>query len=156
MDFNSKVRTCFMFRGNGHEAAEFYVSLLPGSEIEASYDGAPGKPPLVIEFTLAGVSYMILNDGPPCAQTMATSISVLTEDQAETDTLWEKLLADGGEESMCGWLVDQYGLHWQVVPKPLIRRIHDPDREAAGRAMAAMMTMRKIDIAAIEAAFGGV
>ncbi|MEM7446377.1 MAG: VOC family protein [Pseudomonadota bacterium] len=151
---NAKVRTCFWFDGNGREAAEFYVSLLPNSRIEREFT-ASDEEPLVIEFTLAGAPMMILNGGPMFKPTEAASISVLTEDQAETDALWEQLTADGGAEGMCAWLKDRYGVSWQIVPKRLVELINHPDKQAAGRAREAMMQMKKIDIAALEAAFAG-
>lgn len=150
-----KVRTCLGFNGNGHEAVEFYVSLLPGSFIESAFTMKSEGPPLVIEFTLAGAPYMVLNDGPKFEPSMAASISVLTKDQAETDRLWEALTADGGQESMCGWLTDRFGVSWQIVPERLPVLFSADDKAAAGRAFEAMMTMRKIDIATIEAAFHG-
>lgn len=151
----SKVRTCLGFNGNGLEAAEFYISLLPDSFIESHFAMKPGAPPLVIEFTLAGAPYMILNDGPKWEPSMAASISVLTKDQAETDKLWEALTADGGQEGMCAWLTDRYGVSWQIVPEALPRMFAADDRAAAQRAFEAMMSLRKIDIATVEAAFNG-
>jgi predicted 3-demethylubiquinone-9 3-methyltransferase (glyoxalase superfamily) len=151
----AKVRTCLGFNGKGQEAAEFYVSLLPGSYLESRFAMQPGSPPLVIEFTLAGTPYMILNDGPKWEPSMAASISVLTQDQAETDRLWAALTADGGQENMCAWLTDKYGISWQIVPEALTKMFAADDRAAAQRAFEAMMTMRKIDIAAVEAAFNG-
>lgn len=143
-----KVRTCLWFESGGREAAELYVSLLPNSFIEA--DGG-----LMVEFTLAGAPYSILNGGPHYKLSPAASISVSTVDQAETDRLWEALVAEGGEESRCGWLVDRFGVSWQIVPEVLPRLLGDPDREAAGRAQEAMLRMNKIDVAALEAAFAG-
>lgn len=151
----AKVRTCLWFAGNGEEAARFWVSLLPGSAIEGAFRPDPQKPPIVVNFTLAGTPYQVLNGPPLFKHNEAASISVLTEDQAETDRLWEALVADGGAESQCGWLRDRFGVSWQIVPKALPRLLSDPDAAAAGRAMAAMMGMRKIDIAALEAAFAG-
>ncbi len=155
MEFTTKVRTCLWFDGRGEEAAEFYVSLLPDSEIEAVHRPSPDAPPLVVEFTLSGAPYMILNGGPHYPHTPAASISVPTKDQAETDRLWAALTADGGRESQCGWLVDRFGVSWQIVPEALVRMLYAEDREAAGRAQAAMMEMRKLDIGALEAAFYG-
>lgn len=147
-----KVRTCLWFNGDGHEAADFYVSLLPDSRIEGGH-GENGKPPLVIEFTLAGAPMMILNTpGGPTPNT-ASSISVLTEDQAETDRLWSTLLAEGGKALFCGWLTDRWGISWQIVPRRLPEMLGSVDREAAGRAMTAMRGMIKLDIAALEEAF---
>jgi predicted 3-demethylubiquinone-9 3-methyltransferase (glyoxalase superfamily)/uncharacterized protein YndB with AHSA1/START domain len=147
-----KVRTCLWFDGNGHEAARYYVSLLPDSFIETEW---VGDPPLVVEFTLAGAPMMILNGGPHYKLNPAASISVLTKDQTETDRLWTALLAGGGEESMCGWLVDRYGVSWQITPEALMRMQVSEDQVAAERARQAMYKMRKIDIAALEAAFRG-
>ena len=150
-----KVRTCLWFDTQGLEAAELYVSLLPDSRIDGmSHYGTDGRP-LVVEFTLAGAPFMVLNGGPMFKLTPAASISVLTKDQAETDALWDRLLADGGEESMCGWLTDCFGVSWQIVPEMLPRMLNAEDKASAGRAREAMMTMRKIDIAALEAAFNG-
>jgi predicted 3-demethylubiquinone-9 3-methyltransferase (glyoxalase superfamily) len=154
-ELHSKVRTCLWYDGNGHEAANFYVSLLPDSRIETIWPHPPDKAPLVVEFTLAGAPMMILNGGPHCKATPAASISVLTKDQDETDRLWDALLADGGAESMCGWLTDRWGVSWQITPEVLPRMNKSEDRVAAGRAFEAMMTMRKLDIAALEAAFKG-
>jgi predicted 3-demethylubiquinone-9 3-methyltransferase (glyoxalase superfamily) len=143
-----KVRTCLWFDGNGEAAAEFYVSIVPGSAIEVVSG-------LVVELSLAGTPYMFLNGGPQFKLSPAASIVVRTADQAETDSLWNALLADGGEESRCAWLTDRFGVSWQVVPDALLRLLGAEDREAAGRAMQAMLKMGKIDIAALESAFRG-
>jgi predicted 3-demethylubiquinone-9 3-methyltransferase (glyoxalase superfamily) len=148
-----KVRTCLWFDGNAEEAAEFYVSLIPDSQIDSYFRTDSNGPPLVVEFTLGGTSYMGLNGGPTFKLSEAASIVVSTRDQKETDELWNKLTADGGSESACGWLRDRYGLSWQIVPEALPRLLKDSDREAAGRAMQAMMQMQKINVAALEAAF---
>jgi predicted 3-demethylubiquinone-9 3-methyltransferase (glyoxalase superfamily)/uncharacterized protein YndB with AHSA1/START domain len=150
--FDAKVRTCLFFREKGEEAANYYTSLLPGSEMGTVYRPDPAGPVLVAEFTLAGTPYMILNGNPDVQPSHLTSISVLTENQAETDRLWSALLADGGEEGLCGWLKDRYGVHWQIVPKVLPRLMHSGNPERAGRVTAALMKMRKIDIAGLEAA----
>ena len=150
-----KVRTCLWFQEGGVKAAEFYVSLLPGSRIDAVFEHGRPDDPMVVEFTLAGAPMMILTGGPHYKLTPAASIAVLTKDQAETDALWSALLEGGGQESMCGWLEDKYGVSWQVTPEILPRLICDEDRAAGMRAQQAMMTMRKIDIAAIKAAFSG-
>ena len=149
------VRTCLWFGGNGHEAAEFYVSLLPGSRIESMMRPAPDAPPLVIDFTLAGTPYQILNAERRETPNEATSISVMTADQAETDRLWDALTADGGAPVACGWCRDKYGVSWQIIPRALTTLLMQPDRDAAGRVMAAMMQMVKIDVAALEAASRG-
>lgn len=155
MEFKSKVRTFLWFAKGGRDAAKFYVSLLPDSEIDAVYEHGQPNDPMVVEFTLASAPMMILTGGPQFEHSPAASISVLTKDQAETDRLWLALLADGGEESRCGWLTDRYGVSWQIVPEALPRLLGDPDRDAASRAQAAMMQMKKIDIAALEAAADG-
>lgn len=148
MSDKNKVRTCLWFDGNGEEAAKFYVSIVPGSAIEV----VSGP---VVELSLAGTPYMFLSGGPQHKLSPAASIVVRTSDQAETDRLWNALLADGGEESRCAWLTDRFGVSWQVVPDALPRLLGAEDREAAGRAMQAMMQMGKIDIAALESAFRG-
>lgn len=150
-----KVRTCLWFHEGGEEAARFYVSLLPGSGLGAILRPEPDGPALMVEFTLAGTPYQILNGGPHFTLTEAASICVTTGDQAETDRLWAALLEGGGTESRCGWLKDRFGLSWQIVPRQLTEMLTAPDRAAAGRAMAAMMSMVKIDIAALDAAFAG-
>lgn len=149
---NAKVRTCLFFRDRGEDAAAFYVSLLPGSRLETVHRPDPNGPVLVAEFTLAGTPYMILNGNPDVQPSHLTSISVLTDDQAETDRLWSALLADGGEEGRCGWLKDRFGVHWQIVPKALPRLMHSGNPASAGRVTAALMGMKKIDIAGLEAA----
>lgn len=153
MKFNSKVRTCLWFDGNGEQAARFYVSLLPDSLVENVVQSSPDEPPVVVEFTIAGAPMMILNGGPQFTHSEAASISVLTQDQDETDRVWAALTADGGAENMCGWLKDRFGVSWQIVPEVLPRMLASNDMAAAGRTSAAMMQMKKIDIAALQAAF---
>ena len=150
-----KVRTCLWFDTQGEEAAEFYTSLLPNSYIESRSYPEPDKPALIVEFTLAGVPYMTLNGGPMFKPTPAASISVLTTDQRETDALWARLLEDGGEEAMCAWLTDRYGVSWQIVPEAVPRMMEADDKAAAMRAREALLKMKKIDIATLEAAFEG-
>lgn len=146
------VRTCLWFERGGLEAARRYVELVPNSRMETvATDEAE---PLVVLFTLGGAPFQILNGGPRYRLSPAASIAVTTPDQAETDRLWSALL-EGGEESQCGWLTDRYGVSWQIVPEALPRLFMDSDREAAGRAMQAMLKMKKIDVAALEAAFRG-
>ncbi len=146
------VRTCLWFEKDGLQAAEFYVSLLPDSRIEGGLSPEPGKPPLVVNFTLGGAPFQILNGGPQFPQTEAVSISVTTADQVETDQLWDALVADGGREGQCGWCKDRFGVSWQIVPQRAAELFSQPDRAAAGRAMEAMMGMRRLDVAALEAA----
>lgn len=153
----SSIRTCLWFRdGRGREAAEFYCSLFPGSEVEKTFHGDAGQGAFsVIDFSLGGVPYQILDAGPMFTLTEAVSISVATESQAETDRLWAALTANGGEESHCGWLKDRYGVSWQVYPKRLMELTTSADKNVSARAVAAMMKQMKIDIAAIEAAVRG-
>ncbi len=155
MSEKPKVRTCLWFQKDGEEAAKFYTSLLPDSFIESSFTPEAAGPPLIIEFTIAGAPYMILNGGPMFKHSPAASISVLTKSQAETDRLWNALIADGGEESRCAWLIDRFGVSWQIVPEILPELLQADDKKAAMRAREAMMQMKKIDIAALEKAFRG-
>jgi len=150
-----RVRTCLWFDGNAEEAVSFYVSLLPGSRIESWFRPSGDAPPLVIDFTLGGAPYQAINGGPQFTFSEAISISVLCPDQAETDRLWHALIADGGTEGQCAWLRDRFGLWWQIVPEALPRLLADPDREAAARVMQAMMEMKRIDVAVLEAARSG-
>jgi predicted 3-demethylubiquinone-9 3-methyltransferase (glyoxalase superfamily) len=151
----ARVRTCLWFADEAEEVARHYVTLLPDSRIESMIRPDPDGPALVVEFTLNGAPYMTLNGGPKFTHSPAASISVLTSGQAETDRLWDALLADGGEEGMCGWVTDRYGVSWQVVPDVMPKFFSSSDREAADRAMTAMMQMRKIDIVTVERAFRG-
>jgi predicted 3-demethylubiquinone-9 3-methyltransferase (glyoxalase superfamily) len=148
------IRTCLWFRdGRGTEAAAFYCKLIPNSRVERTFTGDAGQGTFsVIDFTLAGTPYQILDAGPHFTLSEAVSIAVETADQAETDRLWVALTADGGEESVCGWLKDRFGVSWQVFPKRLTELTLNTDKAVSAKAMAAMMMMKKIDIAVIEAA----
>ena len=148
------IRTCLWFSdGRGREAAEFYCSLLPASRVEKIFVGDSGHGPFtVVDFNLSGVPYQILDAGPYFTLTEAVSISVTTEDQAETDRLWTALTSNGGQESHCGWLKDRYGMSWQIIPRRLTELTMSPDKKVSAAAMAAMMKQNKIEIAAIEAA----
>jgi len=152
------IRTCLWFRdGRGREAADFYCSLIPGSQVEDKFliDSGELGTSWLINFSLGGVPYQILDAGPHFTLTEAVSISVETDDQAETDRLWAALTANGGEESVCGWLKDRYGVSWQVFPRRLTELTLNADKSVSAKAMAAMMKQKKIDIAAIEAAVRG-
>lgn len=150
------VRTCLWMESDGEAAARFYTALIPGSAIEDTAGFRGGDvPALVVNFHLGGVPYMILNGGPHFALTPAASISVLTDDQSETDRLWTALTADGGQESQCGWLVDRWGLSWQITPRAVIGMTFADDAAAAERARQAMYGMTRLDIAAMRAAFEG-
>jgi predicted 3-demethylubiquinone-9 3-methyltransferase (glyoxalase superfamily) len=147
------IRTVLWFRdGRGREAAEFYCSLIPDSRVGRSFTGDAGRGTFsVIDFTLAGVPYQILDAGPHFTLTEAVSVAVETADQAETDRLWAAL-TEGGKEGPCGWLTDRYGLSWQIYPKRLTELTLSTDKAVSDAAMTAMMMQTKIDIAAIEAA----
>jgi len=153
----SSIRTCLWFRdGRGREAAEFYCSLIPGSRVEKVFSSETEQGSFsVIDFSLGGVPYQILDAGPMFTLSEAVSISVETADQAESDRLWFALTANGGAESHCGWLKDRYGVSWQVFPKRLTELTTSDDKDVSAKAMAAMMTQMKIDIDAIEAAVRG-
>lgn len=148
-----KIATCLWYNDNAEQAAALYTSLIPDSAITNRFRPNPQEPVLLVEFHLAGTPYQALNGGPYFQPSEAASIVVMTDDQAETDRLWQTLIADGGAESRCGWLKDRFGVSWQIVPRRLIELLSAPDHEAAGRAMQAMLKMQKIDIAAIETAF---
>jgi predicted 3-demethylubiquinone-9 3-methyltransferase (glyoxalase superfamily) len=151
---SSTIRTCLWFRdGRGREAAEFYCSLIPGSRVERTFSADAGHGTFsVIDFSLGGAAYQILDAGPMFTLTEAVSISVETADQDETNRLWAALTAEGGEESNCGWLKDRYGVSWQIFPKRLTELTLSADKEVSAKAMAAMMKQKKIEIAEIEAA----
>ena len=145
-----KVRTCLCFHEGGPEAAALYVTLLPGSRVEDVHDFGGGVS--FVNFTLAGAPYQILSAGGHQTLTPAASISVMAEDQAETDRLWAALLEGGGSEMACGWLTNRFGVSWQIVPRRLMELQTGPDRARAARVHAAMQRMVKIDVAALEAA----
>ena len=156
-----KIVPCLWYNYTAEEAANFYVTLLPDSRIDNVVRSPADNPSmkegdvLVVEFTLAGKPYIGLNGGPLFHFTEAISMQVRTEDQEETDRLWEAITGNGGEESMCGWCKDRWGLSWQITPKRLLELNSDPDPARARRAMEAMLKMRKIDIAAVERAADG-
>lgn len=157
---NSKNRICLWYDGTALEAATFYAQTFPDSAVGA-ITHAPGDYPagkqgdvLTVEFTVAGIPCLGLNGGPAFTHSEAFSFQIATDDQAETDRLWEAIVGNGGQESACGWCKDRWGLSWQITPRALTAAIADPDPAAARRAFEAMMGMHKIDIAAIEAARG--
>ena len=157
----NKIRPCLWYDGDAEEAASFYVSLLPDSRIDqvlrapSDYPAGKAGDVLTVDFTLAGQPFLGLNGGPEFGFNEAVSFQIHTEDQAETDRLWDALTADGGQPVACSWLKDRYGLSWQIVPRRLTELIADPDPARAKRAFEAMMTMVKIDIAEIERAADG-
>jgi predicted 3-demethylubiquinone-9 3-methyltransferase (glyoxalase superfamily) len=154
----SKIAPCLWFDGEAEEAANFYVSLLPGSRIDHIQKNVVDSPSgktgsvLVVEFTLAGQRYLALNGGMRFEYTHAISFQVDCADQAEVDRLWDAL-SDGGSIEQCGWLKDRYGVSWQIVPTVLVKMLRDPDPAKAQRVMRSMLQMVKLDIAGLEAAY---
>ncbi len=150
----TSVTPYLWFNDNAEEAIAFYCALFPDAKtIDESR--APDGALFFASFELAGQRFMALNGGPHFSFTEAISLFVSVETQEEVDHYWDALTADGGEESMCGWLKDKYGLSWQIVPTALMRLQSDPDREKAARVQQAMLRMRKIVIADLEAAAAG-
>jgi predicted 3-demethylubiquinone-9 3-methyltransferase (glyoxalase superfamily) len=149
-----EISTCIWFNDQAEAAARLYCSLFAESEITEIYyrNGDPAAGCFTVAFTLMGQKYWGLNGGPMFPLSHAMSISVHVDTQAEVDRLWSALLADGGQESRCGWLVDRFGLSWQIIPRALPRLLK---LDNSGRVMQAMMGMIKLDIAALEAAFKG-
>ena len=152
---------CLWFDRDAEAAARFYAATFPDSAVGAIHR-APGDYPdgqqgdvLVVEFTVLGLPCMGLNGGPAFRHSEAFSFQVATADQAETDRYWNAIVGHGGQESACGWCKDRWGISWQITPVQLTRATTHPDRAAAKRAFDAMMTMKKMDIAAIEAAVAG-
>jgi predicted 3-demethylubiquinone-9 3-methyltransferase (glyoxalase superfamily) len=156
---SEKITTCLWFDTEGEEAAEFYCSVIPRSRVTGVQrygEAGPGEPGrvMIVEFELDGRPYVALNGGPHFRFNEAVSFQVACADQDEVDHYWSTL-SDGGEEGPCGWLKDRYGLSWQVVPTALPQLLADPDPERAQRAMKAMMSMRKLYIAGLQAAADG-
>jgi 2-polyprenyl-6-hydroxyphenyl methylase/3-demethylubiquinone-9 3-methyltransferase len=152
---------CLWYDGDAEEAARFYASIFPDSHVDVVHR-APGDYPagkqgdvLTVEFRVLGIPCVGLNGGPECTHSEAFSFQVGTETQEETDRYWNAIVDHGGEESMCGWCRDKWGLSWQITPRMLTDALSNPDRAAAQRAFEAMMTMKKIEIAPIEAALNG-
>jgi 2-polyprenyl-6-hydroxyphenyl methylase/3-demethylubiquinone-9 3-methyltransferase len=160
-EMTSKNTICLWYDGDAVDAANFYAATFPDSAVGAIHR-APGDYPdgkegnvLLVEFTVAGIPCIGLNGGPLFKHSEAFSFQIATDDQAETDRLWNAIVGNGGQESDCGWCRDKWGLSWQITPRALTDAFSDPDRAAAKRAFEAMMTMKKIDIATIEAARRG-
>ena len=157
----AKNTICLWYDGTAEEAAQFYAKTFPNSSVTAVHH-APGDYPngkkgqvLTVEFTVVGVPCLGLNGGPTFKHSEAFSFQITTEDQAETDRYWNAIVGNGGAESQCGWCKDKWGLSWQITPRVLIEATTDSDQAAAKRAFEAMMKMKKIDIATIEAARRG-
>ena len=156
-----RIATCLWFDKNAEEAAKFYAATFPDSKVlsvnksPTDYPSGKAGDVLTVEFTVLGQQFLGLNGGPTFKFTEAVSFQVFTDTQEETDRYWDAITKNGGQESMCSWCKDKFGLSWQIVPRALTDALADPDRAAAKRAMDAMMTMKKIDIAAIEKARRG-
>jgi predicted 3-demethylubiquinone-9 3-methyltransferase (glyoxalase superfamily) len=154
------ITTYLWFDGNAEEAVELYTSIFPRSKVTKVArwgEGGPGPAGTVmnIAFELDGQQLIALNGGPHFKFTPAISLFVSCESQAEVDRYWEKFLATGGKATACGWLEDKFGLSWQIIPKQLVELMSDPDPKRAGRVAQALMTMQKIDVAALERAHQG-
>ena len=151
-----KIAPCLWFDDNAEEAVNYYVSLFANSSIDkvmrwGDFSENKGKV-LAMDFTIEGRPFMALNGGPHFKFSEAVSFFVECKDQAEVDMFWDKLTADGGAPSQCGWLKDRFGLSWQIVPARLMQLMHDPDAAKATRVTQAMMQMTKIDVATLEKA----
>jgi 2-polyprenyl-6-hydroxyphenyl methylase/3-demethylubiquinone-9 3-methyltransferase len=158
LEMTSKNTICLWYEGGAVDAANFYAETFPDSTVGAIMR-APGDYPdgkqgdvLTVEFTVAGIPCIGLNGGSQFKQSEAFSFQIATADQLETDRLWNAVVSNGGQESACGWCKDRWGLSWQITPRALTEAMADPDRAAAKRVFETMMTMKKIDIAAIEKA----
>jgi 2-polyprenyl-6-hydroxyphenyl methylase/3-demethylubiquinone-9 3-methyltransferase len=153
----SKNTICLWFDGTALDAAQFYADTFPDSAVGAIFRAPDDYPAgkqgdvLTVDFTVMGIPCLGLNGGPGVEHGMAFSFQVATDDQEETDRLWNAIVGNGGQESVCGWCKDKWGLSWQITPRVLSAAIADPDPAAAKRAFNAMMQMKKIDVAAIEA-----
>src|SRR5690554_1317166 len=152
------ITPCLWLDGQAEEAAAFYVSVFPNSEVRSVSHYGEGAPfpagtALVVDFVINGAPFQVINGGPQFVFSEAISFVVDAATQDEIDRYWDVLTADGGEPSMCGWLKDKYGLSWQIVPPILGQLMSDPDRDKADRVMQAMLQMQKLDIASLQAAY---
>ena len=157
----AKNTICIWYDGGAEEAARFYAATFPDSRVDAvhrapaDYPSGKAGDVLTVLFTVMGIPCLGLNGGPAVQHNIAFSFQVATADQAETDRYWNAILGHGGEASACGWFKDKWGVSWQITPVALTQAIAHPDPAVAKRAFEAMMTMVKIDVAAIEAAVRG-
>ncbi|ALV06048.1 VOC family protein [Roseateles depolymerans] len=156
-----KNTICLWYDGTAQEAAEFYARTFPDSRVDgvflapSDYPAGKAGDVLTVSFTVCGIPCIGLNGGPAFTHSEAFSFQIATDDQAETDRLWNAILSNGGQASACGWCKDRWGLNWQITPRVLIEALADPDKAVGRRAFEAMMSMTKIDVAAIEAAARG-
>ena len=156
-----KNTICLWFDKDAHEAARFYAATFPDSKVTAVHEAPSDFPSgkkgdvITVEFTVLGIPCIGLNGGPTFKHSEAFSFQIATDDQEETDRYWNAIVGNGGEESQCGWCKDKWGLSWQITPVALSEGVTDPDPAVAKRVFDAMMTMKKIDIATIEAARRG-
>ena len=157
---SAKNTVCLWFDGTAEDAATFYAATFPDSQITAvsraptDYPGGTKDTVLTVQFTVAGIPCLGLNGGPGFPHTLAFSFQIATDDQEETDRLWNAIVENGGQASQCGWCKDKWGVNWQITPRALTKAMQAGGKSSQ-RAFAAMMTMQKIDIAAIEAASAG-
>ena len=157
----AKNTICLWYDRDALDAANFYAETFPDSHVDgvvrapSDYPSGKAGDVLTVNFTVLGIPCIGLNGGPVFKQSEAFSFQVATDDQAETDHYWNAIVRNGGQESDCGWCKDRWGLSWQITPRVLSEAMKNPDTEVARRAFEAMMTMRKIDVAAIEAAVRG-
>lgn len=157
----AKNTICVWYEKDALEAANFYARTFPDSTVGAIFHAPSDYPAgkqgdvLTVEFTVAGIPCIGLNGGAGIKHSEAFSFQIATDDQAETDRLWDAIVNNGGQASVCGWCKDRWGISWQITPRVLTAGIADPDPAVAKRVFEAMMTMGKIDVAAIEAARKG-
>lgn len=157
----NKATICVWYESGAEEAAKFYAETFPDTSVGAIHRAPSDNPStpegaaLTVDFTVCGIPCIGLNGGPHFKQSEAFSFQVHTDTQEETDRYWNAIVGNGGQESMCGWCKDKWGVSWQITPRALMAATMGPDKAAAKRAFDAMMTMKKIDIAAIEAAVKG-
>lgn len=157
----TRITPCLWYDGNAEEAATLYASIFPDSSVDAvhrspaDYPSGKAGDALTVDFTVMGMKFLGLNGGPNYTFDQAVSFIIHTQDQEETDHYWDAILASGGKPNACGWITDKFGLCWQITPQRLLDMMTSPDKAASRRAMEAMMTMVKIDIATLERAFEG-
>jgi len=149
------ITPCLWFDDRIDEAIEFYIETFRNAKVHDRVRQSPQAATFTAVLELEGQKFMLLNGGPQFTFNEAVSFVIETDGQEETDYFWNRLTSDGGEESMCSWCKDRFGLSWQVTPKQLMAALNGPDKEGANRAMQAMLQMKKIDIAAIEKAYAG-